>query len=462
MRARFVLRSPVEVRRRASSGERGRDPRGGGGRRGRTRRVGVHGEGAGDGAVRGCARLRAAPRHRAERSAARRRSARRSRRTTAPGRAAPRSTPRRWLRCTPACAPIAGRDGPHLPAHRRRRRRDASRWRSPRRTAAAPPTATSAPTATVSRATFTHILCRDPDDGAHVGENGTLPDGLTAVENAPSQRRPRPVRLDDAGVPLSTGWHVVGRPGQPRRLAAVPRHDRGAVRGGDDLPARRRRAATSAGRSRHAADADDLRDPARRAVQLGRGLHRAAARTTRSSATPTGSTSRPAPSNGFNVAAPVRHPGRRSPAPPTAPRPCASSAARSTLRDTATPFLDAPPTGTLTTAAPLPSIATLTSPHTDAGAGLHRVRVRVGTTEVAARRRPRQRRPLPTSTPAGPSSSPTAGRAPSTSRPSSTSTPRPGRGPAACASTSRTPAATRHVRQPAAGLEDVRASQSSA
>ena len=180
------------------------------------------------------------------------------------------------------------------------------------------------------------------------------------------------------GIPLTTGGTWTDRDRRRRRVAAVPRHGRRRVRGRDALPQRHDERRLRLDRR------DGRRERPRRhaacgAVQRRRGLPRPrlAPRPVRARERRRGRRGRASTASTWRCSATSRR------APPTAASTSGFTGPRSHLRDTSTPQVTSTPTGGIATDAQLEGVEDLAFTATDAGAGLYRVRVRIGTEEVA-------------------------------------------------------------------------------
>ena len=242
-------------------------------------------------------------------------------------------------------------------------------------------TARSTGTDYVRHATFTQVLCRNPDDGRFAGRDGELPDGLAFGRNVTAFPSPdAATRCGSAGgVPLSTGgqWSTATlgaggwlryRAGTDLTFTGATLFRRVAIRGGfswrldgavtTSLSATPRWDGCSS--SAACAVSGSLTDPFGTA-------NRATVET--------------GAANGFNLLLACEAVSCQA----TGAETVDLLGGRITLRDQLLPVVTTPATGGLATDAQLDGIEELTFAATDAGAGLYRLRVRIGTQEVATR-----------------------------------------------------------------------------
>jgi hypothetical protein len=288
----------------------------------------------------------------------------------------------RWLRCTPDCAPIAGEtERAYLLTGD-----DAAatlRVEVTAENAGGSASATSAATAAVERATFTHVLCRNPATGASAAGDGALPDGLTFGHNVGAFPPPTTRCASGDGIDLNTGGSWTTSEG-----------DTGGwlhYRATDDL---RFAGATIYRHARmgglfswaiHMATWNGI-FAAPRAEICSWGDHCTLLGTPWVPFDPANRVDVPSGTvNGFNVVLVCDIPAGRT---------CFASGGERVvvtgglvkLRDTATPRLEGPATGGLAEPSPLAGTEDLQFVAGDAGSGLYRLRVTVGGREVAERR----------------------------------------------------------------------------
>ncbi|HEX8086510.1 MAG TPA: hypothetical protein VF529_19640 [Solirubrobacteraceae bacterium] len=298
----------------------------------------------------------------------------------------PTSYAYRWIRCTGAtCGPIPGGDEPeHLITGE-----DAGamlRVEVTATNAGGSATEQSHGTAAIARASFTQILCRNPDDGTLAGADGQLPDGVTFGRNVtqfPDPSAATRCASGTSGVPLSTGspW-TVSTPDQGGWLQYRASADldfagatvyRFGAMGGLFSWSINTSATINwifAGPRAELCSWGDL------------------CSTRGSTATPFGATNRVDVArgdvNGFNVVLLCDIPAGRT---------CTSDGTqivrlyggKVTLRDTASPTVATSPTGGLVTHPTLQPTEDIALAAADSGGGLYRVRVRIGSTDVAAK-----------------------------------------------------------------------------
>ena len=292
----------------------------------------------------------------------------------------------RWLRCAAAtCTPIPNETDPdHLITGD-----DANatlRVEVTGTNAGGQATATSAPTAPIGRASFTHVLCRNPDDGKLVGLDGQLPDGLAFDRNTPNFPNPGPqtrCATTNAGIPLTTGgtwtasspnqggW-VEYRGGPDLEFAGASLYRQGQMSGLFSWNVN-----TSTGMSIFALPQAEICSWGYGCITRG------------TASSPFDDANRVdiarGPANGFNVVLLCDIPaGRICTADGT--QTVRLYGAKITLRDTSTPKVTNTPTGGLVTDATFQGTEDLAFTATDTGAGLYRVRIRIGAQEVAAQR----------------------------------------------------------------------------
>ena len=290
----------------------------------------------------------------------------------------------RWLRCTGGtCSVIANEtDREHLITGE-----DAGATLEVEVTgtnAGGSATATSAPSAPIGRASFTHVLCRNPDDGRHAGADGQLPDGLAFDRNTTQFPHPAGAArcaTTDAGITLTTGgsWTAsspniggwIEYRGTPDlQFAGATVYRQGEMSGLFSWSLN-----MSTGTSIFALPQADICSWGHGC--LARGTAAAPFADANRVSVPRGD------ANGFNLVLLCDIPGDRI---------CTADGTQTvrlfggkvTLRDTASPKLTTGPTGGLATDAQLQGTEDLVFGATDAGAGLYRVRVRIGAQEVAA------------------------------------------------------------------------------
>ena len=285
------------------------------------------------------------------------------------------SLARRWLRCTPACAPIPGETesryvltgddaGATIKAEVTATNRGG--------------TATSAAETgkPVARATFTHVLCANPDTGRGVADDRVLPDGFVFGRNVAEFPDPAPnTRCAGAGGgvhlwPGSAPWSVAepDRGGWLRYRAGTDldfagatlyRHGQGggnfswsidtATSLGIFATPRAELCSWGEGCSSRGTTADRFATANRLAVERGA-------------------------VNGFNLNLLCDIPGSRR---------CDSTTSlvlriyggKATLRDTSTPRITSTPTGSLASDEVLGQTAQLTFNAADSGSGLYRLRI---------------------------------------------------------------------------------------
>lgn len=296
---------------------------------------------------------------------------------------APTSFAHRWLRCTATCSAIAGgTEREHLLTGDDV---DATlKVEVTATNAGGSTTATSAAAGPIARASFTQILCRNPDDGTFVAADGALPDGVTFgsdVSQFPSPAAATRCASGSAGIPLSTGggWTVSSpnaggwlqyRAGTSLEFAGGTLYRHGVMSGDFSWVVEM---ATSPA---------VFTSPRAELCSWGSGCSSRG-----SSATPFGDANRVdvprGAINGFNVDVLCDIPAGRT---------CVADGAivrvfgaKVTLRDTASPVVVAGPTGGLVTHASLQPTEDVVFSATDSGGGLYRVRVRIGSQEVATR-----------------------------------------------------------------------------
>ncbi len=278
---------------------------------------------------------------------------------------APQAFAFRWLRCDPACAPVADEDqasylvtgddvGATLVAH------------VTASNAGGSATATSAPTAAVARLTYTHVLCADPLTGRDADEGGVLPDGLTFSATNGSVGNPAPATRCDTMAPVvplgGTGTGFAARGDAGRLDYTAP--SAVTILAGDLY----RQGRVTDGWAWSIPGVEEC-GPANGCVSRGEANDRFVA------------------ANRVATLGPFRVELRCDQAT------CRQDlehvvrlfGARITLRDDATPRLTAPPTGSLVTDAALSGTESLTVNAADEGAGLLRLRATVDHQPVATR-----------------------------------------------------------------------------
>ena len=239
--------------------------------------------------------------------------------------------------------------------------------------------AMSAATDTVDRATFTHVLCRNPDDGAHAGADGALPPGLAFAPVSAPFPDPAPATrcASGDGIALSTGgtWSTATadaggwlryRGNDDVEFVGAALYREGAVSGNWGWTIE-----TSAANGLAATPRAELCSPA--TLCLGRGAL----------VPPFADANRVAVTrgeiDGFDVALLCAAP------------PCSADGSQAihllggtiALRDTSTPQVTTAPTGGLVADPRLEGVERLAFAAADTGGGLYRVRVRIGAEEVA-------------------------------------------------------------------------------
>ena len=291
---------------------------------------------------------------------------------------------RRWLRCETTCTSIPGETDPTYLVTGD----DAGAAIKVEATATntgGAATATSHPTATVTRATYTQFLCANPATGLGLAGDMALPDGFRFGGSLVYRSDPRAVRCGEGtpgtGIPVTTSvpfstWTPDDRVVLEYRMqeatdflgATIYRYGR---MGGAFSWAIQTSTATGL-----------FAGPRAELCSWGHGCH------TRGSETdPFAAQNRvvvaPGSVDGFNVtlACDIGWGGR-----------CDSDGSQivrlfggvATLRDTATPQLTRAPTGSLLDG-PLEEVEDLELAATDAGSGVYRLRIRIDDREVASR-----------------------------------------------------------------------------
>ena len=222
------------------------------------------------------------------------------------------------------------------------------------------------PTAPVARASYTHLLCADPDTGVPVGVGGMLPDGLTFGAANGVLPDPAPSARCDTRAPviaLAGPSPVTPRRGDAAWLDYAAPADV-TVLGG----ALYRQGSVGGGWAWSIGDAERC-SPAEGCTQRGLADRRFAA------------VNRVATSGPFRIALVCEE----ATCQPEAGQVVRLFGARITLRDDATPRLTAPASGSLVTDPALTGSETITLSAADAGAGLYRVRASVDGTPLATR-----------------------------------------------------------------------------
>lgn len=298
----------------------------------------------------------------------------------------PTSYAYRWIRCVGAtCGPIPGGDEPeHLITGE-----DAGamlRAEVIATNAGGSTTAQSHGTAAIGRASFTQVLCRNPDDGTLTGADGQLPDGVTFGRNVnqfPDPTSATRCASGTSGVPLTTGsaWTVSTpdqggwlqyRASSDLEFAGATLYRFGAMGGLFSWSINTSSTINwiFAGPRAELCSWGDL------------------CSTRGSTAAPFSAANRVDVArgdvNGFNVVLLCDIPAGRT---------CTSDGTqivrlyggKVTLRDTASPTLTANPTGGLVTHPTLQPTEDVAFSAADSGGGLYRVRVRIGSTEVTAK-----------------------------------------------------------------------------
>ncbi|HEX2084929.1 MAG TPA: hypothetical protein VHF89_04550 [Solirubrobacteraceae bacterium] len=280
---------------------------------------------------------------------------------------APQRFAYRWVRCAPACAPIPNEDQQRYLVTGD----DAGATLKVEVTATndgGSAAATSAPTAAIVRATYTHVLCADPAVGSGVGEGGVLPEGLTFGAIGTGVADPTPSARCDTGAPVialsGAATQTVPSLGDAGWLQYKPPADVAALSG--ELY---RHGAVLGGWGWWIEGSSDLCRAANGCSQRGDQNDRFAPE------------NRVATTGAFRAVLACD----RTTCDPNAEHVLRLFGGRVTLRDTATPRVTTPPTGSLVADATLGGTESMTFSATDAGAGLYRVRATVDGTTIATR-----------------------------------------------------------------------------